>query len=365
VSWPQIPEDLLVGPRGRKLCFEVVTADGLSRSSSPSPGWQAIWLGIGSAEAPHLATELAGLVADTDLAAIASADSEPGLLEHLAGPVGYAAYWQEPDEIDHALDDEQMAQILAPVARAISESAAARWWSSPIDVGRQQYAQFLTPDADMDLPEPALTGARESLARWHAYIIADEERAASRPEDPSAPYSGYWWSTPSLSGLVSTTRSLPGLGATRLVLVEDAMGWEQTRCWPLQPQSDVRVYEMSGPQDWVDLVGRYPLDVSKSRRHDWFRVTARAGSWLIPDFTAVAGDFDAVHLTVGGYLTTAGRALPVPGRDDGWATMLAGWDPDQTYWLADVLESAGPPVEWTNPEHETLGWRPVRDRPVA
>jgi hypothetical protein len=365
VAWPDVPEDLLAGPRGRRVCFEVVTADGLGAASSPCPGWQAVWLGIGSAEPGQLTTELAALVADADLTAVAAADAETDLLEYLAGPVGYAAYWGEPDEIDRALDNEPVARTLSPVARAITASVAARWWSSAVAVDRQQYAQFLTPDADMDLPEPALTGACDSLARWHASTMEDEQDAASRPADPSAPFSRYWWSTPALSGLVSTTRSLPGLGATRLVLVEDAMGWIQARCWPLRPRSDVRVREISGPGDWTELVSRYPLDVSKSRRHDWFRVTGRADRWLIPDFEAVAADFDAVHVTVGGYLTTAGRALPVPGRDVGYATMLAGWDPDQTYWLADVLESAGPPVEWENPERDTLGWKPVRDNPVA
>ena len=86
-------------------------------------------------------------------------------------------------------------------------------------------------------------------------------------------------------------------------------------------------------------------------------MTGWAGPWTIPDFAAVAADYDAIHLTVGGYLTTAGRALVL--GDDGAAgarTMLAGWNPDETYWLADVLTSAGPPERWVNPDRETLGW---------
>jgi hypothetical protein len=46
---------------------------------------------------------------------------------------------------------------------------------------------------------------------------------------------------------------------------------------------------------------------------------------------------------VRGYLMTAGRALEV---DDGRATVLAGWDPDATFWLNDVLRLAGPPTYW-------------------
>lgn len=69
--------------------------------------------------------------------------------------------------------------------------------------------------------------------------------------------------------------------------------------------ADTRVYEITGPDAWADLVGRYPMDVSRARRHDWWRTTRRAGRWLIPDYLAVTADFDAVHLSVAGYLTTA------------------------------------------------------------
>jgi hypothetical protein len=57
----------------------------------------------------------------------------------------------------------------------------------------------------------------------------------------------------------------------------------------------------------------------------------------------VADVWDGVHLTVAGYLTTAGRALDV---EEQYATVLAGWDPDATYWLADVLRPAGPATRW-------------------
>ena len=71
------------------------------------------------------------------------------------------------------------------------------------------------------------------------------------------------------------------------------------------------------------LAGRYPVEVSKSRRHDWWRATGWAGRWFIPGFAAAAADYDAVHLSIAGYLTTAGRALSV---NDG-RTVRAGWDP--------------------------------------
>lgn len=144
-----------------------------------------------------------------------------------------------------------------------------------------------------------------------------------------------------LTGLTMTSRSLPGLGAARLALVEDGLGWRRADVWPLTPTSGCRVYEITGPEAWSDLVVRHPMEVTASKRHDWWRTTGVDGTWFIPDWTRVAADFDAIHLTVTGYLTTAGRALPA-GHGQ---TVLAGWSPDETYWLADVLTADGPPVE--------------------
>ena len=98
---------------------------------------------------------------------------------------------------------------------------------------------------------------------------------------------------------------------------------------------------------------RYPLDVSKSRRHDWWRATGRAARWLIPDYAAVAADWDAVHVSVAGYLTTAGIAIPA---GDGACTMLAGWDPDATWWLNDVLSLTSPPEDWREDDQPPFGW---------
>ena len=86
--------------------------------------------------------------------------------------------------------------------------------------------------------------------------------------------------------------------------------------------------------------------------------TGWAGRWLIPDFAAVAADYDAVHLSVAGYLTTAGRALSV---DDG-RTVLAGWNPDQTFWLTEVLASSGPPANWVDLDDGQLGLESQRRR---
>ena len=101
--------------------------------------------------------------------------------------------------------------------------------------------------------------------------------------------------------------------------------------------------EITTPSDWAGLVTRHPLDVDRSRRHDWYRTTGRTGPWQIPDWLAASRDHDAVHLTVAGYLAAAGRALPT---EHGW-TVLAGFDPDLTYWLTDSVDTIAAPASWT------------------
>jgi hypothetical protein len=100
----------------------------------------------------------------------------------------------------------------------------------------------------------------------------------------------------------------------------------------------VRVMEIHTPEDWVRLVTTYPFEVSASRRQDWWRATGAREPLYLPDFQAIARDWDGIHVSTRGYLTTATRALPALGG----CTVLAGWNPDQTWWLADCLQPAGP-----------------------
>jgi hypothetical protein len=271
------------------------------------------------------------------------------LLAHLADAVAHARYWQAPDDEDVLLTDARIAAALRRVADAVVASPSWQWWTSPLDVQAQAHVQWT---GEYATEPPRLTGASDRLRDWRRETVEDEHRAQERPDDPAAPWSGRWWSTPAEGRAVTTSRARPGLGATQLVLVEDDLGWAEARVTPLRPAAGARVYEIDGPRAWADLVDRHPLEVSRSRRHDWWRTTGRDGRWYIPDWHAVAADHDAVHLTVAAYLATAGRALDV----EGGATVLAGWDPDATIWLSDALAPAGDPVAWER--FDGPRWRP-------
>lgn len=320
-----LAEELVAAPRGRRLCFSAVAG-----GWSPTPSdVDARWI-----------VEFLERVEARELDALTGL-TEAELLVPLADSVDRAMYWQEPDEVDQALASAEIPSALLPVARAISAAPAARWWSSTIDLDAQFHVQIPQGRAPSDRP----------VAEWRADALHHEHRSRELPADPAARCSGRWWSAP-IGDFLTSTRARPA--ALGLCLQEDGFGPEWAWCRSVRPIRAPRVYEITGPEAWRELVERYPMEVTLSRRHDWWRVTGWAGRWITPDWAAVAADHDAVHLTCAGYLTTAGRALPAGEA----RTLLAGWDPDQTCWFTDDLDR-GEPVLWRGDPGDLASWRPA------
>jgi hypothetical protein len=258
------------------------------------------------------------------------APTEETLLIVLAAAVDFARYWQEPDGEDMLAADPAVRAPLARIATVLLASPHALWWFAPLNVDAQWEVRFL--DEQAPVPVRSLA-AREALERWRTAQVEEETTAArERPADPHARWSGTWWSRPPYE-LTHTTRVLSEQGPAGLWLVEDSLGWDQADAIPIEIHHNLRVFVIDGPEAWAELCRRYPLNVTASRRHDWFRATGRDGQWVIPDWVRVSGDFGGIHLTVAGYLTTAGRAIEV---SDTSVSVLAGWNPDETYWLRDV-----------------------------
>lgn len=301
-----------------------------------------------AADDADLASELTATVAALDLEAIAAQACPAVFLKDLAAAVDAAKYWQEPDEVDQALARVGVCHALAPLADAVAAAPANNWWSTPMDLAEQRCVCWLDIK---DLTAP-VTRTTEKLAAWRVSTVADEHAARERQPNPATKWTGRWWSAPCLADLASTTRPPPGSETWGPALTEDGLGLTEACCWPVMTTRTPRVYEISDATAWVELVASYPLQVTLSRRHDWWRVTGLTGDWLIPDYAAVAAEYDAVHLSVYGYLTGAGRALDVGHAH----TMIAGWDPDQTYWLTNSLRPSGPAVVWTRDTSTSTEW---------
>jgi hypothetical protein len=292
--------DVLAGPRGRELCA-------------------------------CLAAEM--MVVETELDAVAA----------LADVVERASYWGEP-----AVPLEHSAAELRAVALRLAESGGCQWWWSPLDRSGQRYVQWTAREGQA----PAFGTAAEAL-RSAEEAAAERERTTDRDRYQPAGSSGtgQWWSHP-FPGLISTTRRLGRLGAVLLAGQEDGFGDTEAVVWPLAVGDSARVLEIGDPGAWQWLVAAYPRTATGTYRHSW-AWTGWDGEWLMPRWTAVANDWDGVHLSVAGYLATAGRALPV-GKA---RTLLAGWNPDETYWLTDVLCPVGQAQAWHNDSDAPLEWK--------
>jgi hypothetical protein len=360
--------DLLSGPRGRRMCLAMA----LTPTSAPSEVEEALieavfyasynldpgrgasrtLFGPGAGEPTPMPSpaEVARLLDAVPLPGCA----EAALLEALAVAVDTAMYWQEPSGEDVLVASPEMRSALLRVADAIAPAVATARWGDPMDIREQWTVTFEDVTGVGSIADRT---AQEILDRWRPLQLEEETAARrDRPVDPAASWSGSWWSRPAL-GLLSSTRTLPGQSPMGLRFVEDGLGWERATIERVQVPGDARIFEIDGITAWADLVRRYPMDVSAGRRHDWYRVTGRSGSWAIPDWSEVRHDFDAVHLTVAGYLSTAGRAVPV---DEERSTVLAGWDPDSTYWLSDIARSASTRRDW-HLDRADDAWKPTPD----
>ncbi|MFV0375626.1 hypothetical protein [Microbacterium sp.] len=327
-----LADALLRGARGRRLLLEC--AKSADEAVSSAMFWRGHHLdphpgtllripgdeGAPPADPRFSDADVAALIDRADLTAVDATT----VRDALRASIDAARYWQEPDGEDIAAARpavrEALRRVVDPVVAVVPDPTAppapAQWavdWRALAD------SAPLSPD-------PAAL-----LADWTRDLRADESRATrERPSDPRAPMSGTWWSVPTL--LLATRSSIPDA----LDLIEDSLGWEVATVVPVRGAG--HTLEIRSSEDWAALCREYPVEVTASRRHDWFRVTGRDGRWLIPDWERVAQQWDAVHLTTLGYLSAATERIEI---DADHASVIAGWAPDSTIWLRDVAREWG------------------------
>lgn len=307
-------EAILAGPRGRRLCLELV------RDLDPVIHRAAFRLerGVGS-DPVEARARLSADIGALDLSAV----DGPRILAAMGQAVDAAAYWQPPDVSDVLAGDPVIRSGLAPVAELVASDPSTTWFDRPCQL-EQLAIDWRSENTRPPLPKDS----RGTLAKWAL-------------NDGSEVGLGAWWSIP--MGLVQTVDHLPAA----LRLIEDAFGWEQATTIPVRGAG--RVFEIASAEDWTALCREYPRDVTVTRRGEWSSATGRDRRWVIPDWEHVARDWDAVHLQPLAYLSSAGRVLEVEASPGvATATLIAGFDPGSTLWLTDVV------VEWDGPRQDWL-----------
>ena len=135
----------------------------------------------------------------------------------------------------------------------------------------------------------------------------------------------------------------------KLWFVEDSYGWERATAQRLAVPETLQIYEIDSAQAWAGLCARFQLEVTAQKRHDWYRTTGRHGRWVMQDWAEVAKHYDAVHLQTRAYLSAAGTAICV---DEHTASVIAGWDPDVTYWFTPHVRYHEEAVTWVLEVHD-------------
>jgi hypothetical protein len=129
--------------------------------------------------------------------------------------------------------------------------------------------------------------------------------------------------------------------------------------WRLPVRPGARVLEIHRPDDWVSLVARYPAS-ARPNQECWelpgpnnplgglsalmavpgqraARTSIRRH--LVPDWGRLAHDYDGVHLSWAGFLTSEGFVSDLDGGD---VAMLRYWFSERTHWLNDVFGEPEP-----------------------
>ncbi len=259
-------------------------------------------------------------------------------------------WWQEPDAEDVLLGTVIPPALLVRIATAVAAAPGVRTLLAAAPSPRPW---AVTPDAPgwggPGWGDPARR-ADDVLAEWRRDLLGERSHGT---EDPvGAPISGTWWTTPP-AGLLDTTTERDGRGPLGLWAVEDDPGWERAAVAPAAVDPSARIAVVDDADDWAALCRSAPIDVTATtRRHDWYRATGRDGDWVVPDWAAIAERFDAVHLTLRGWLRASGTAVPI---GDTTASVIAGWTPDTTVWLRDPRPSLGAATHWRWSD-ERAGW---------
>lgn len=364
-------------------CHDEGLAVGLSRRGPGERGWQGLPRRVGPGVHEPAEPQMPDPLPYQQLAQRIrryepSPLTGPELLQALEVAVSQASYWGDIHGEETLAAQEPIRAALFPFAREAARANLAFGLDASPVADTAWVVEFDNSAAGLPFgTPPAQNDAAQLLEHWWDRTTAWESRMILElPADPSTRHTGEWWSTPPSGLMVScpawpATMTDPHHGPypgepTGLRLVEDQLGWKRALVYRLvspRPPEDLRLFVIDGPQDWAWLCARFPLDVSATKRHDWHRVTGEVEPWILPDFDAMAAEFDAVRLTLRGYLSSAGIAIPVPrlvdpgegpevldaelpARPPVGHSVIAGWAPLSTYWLVNARADPGSRTPW-------------------
>ena len=187
--------------------------------------------------------------------------------------------------------------------REILAQPSTAWWFEPLVRERQIWVSKDGSPPSID----SLITPSEPPTRWERYA--------------HKPVGGLFTST--LIGNISSMLVAIDLGVGDL---RPAFGQPPYAIWRMDVDESARVFEIDGSDAWHRLCVDYPAEGNSGRNEPDF---SRDPGKLVPDWSKVARDWDAVHMSFGGYLTSDQVRVE---SESGWTYHWA-WDCEQTLWL--------------------------------
>jgi hypothetical protein len=208
--------------------------------------------------------------------------------------------------------------LLEPFITAVLADPRNAWWSSDLSRARQLWVS--EPDVDFDPAQFSLT-PNETADQWETY--------AQRPGR------GGW--------MFSSTRlEVPVDDEIRSGLHNELAHEVDTDWFPEYPlrqaaievAAAARIYEIHRPKDWHELTLRY-ADLDRYRGADQNLLkSAGIDHGPAPDWGRLARDWDGIHLSFFGLLTT----LYTPVTIAGVTTTVWSWPSERTLWLRSAFD---------------------------
>jgi hypothetical protein len=186
-----------------------------------------------------------------------------------------------------ALSPEELAEA----ASLLDGSAAIAAWHQPMDPRRQ---------------------IRISPERPTPFLSKPHLRNRPPEHGPSKPGGALW------------TSSIVGNRVATWELSSQSIGGDRWLATGVPDQ--LRVWEIHDPSHYATLCERYSRHVGDSDH-----------TWVVPNWPEVQNDWDAVHLSMAGLLSTQG----VTTTTSAGPARLTGWDSESTCWLQGRIP------EWT------------------
>ncbi|MDO5720198.1 MAG: hypothetical protein Q4P05_05630 [Actinomycetaceae bacterium] len=273
----------------------------------------------------------------------------------LADTTGMAEYWTQPSDLDRLALMPQIQNCLKRFATVASQASATSWWDDGVAFDQQWKVEWEVSNSRYEGEHPREILRREQVDSQQLEIQEEQEFTGNF----DVPRSGAWWSTPP-AGLTQSTRELWDGTCAGMWWIEDSSEDLAVDSRPLAINTN-NVYEIHSPHAWKYLCETYPRTVTAQKRYDWYRVTDLSGEWVTPDWFAVSNDYDGVYLSVAGYLRAGGLPIEI---ETGVSSLIAGWNPDTTYWLTNIVQPAGEFISWViDEDSENLDWCRAQHHP--